>query len=316
MLKRYFIPHTGNGYKPHLFRGRQAAIVIAALVFFEAVFLIGTLVVVPSSGYFANIISSVLVYDTNRVRAASDVPPLTVNPFLVAAAQRKADDMAARGYFSHESPEGASPWQWMQEVGYQYASAGENLAVNFVDSDVVMQAWLSSESHRTNILNGNFTEIGVATARGNYRGREAIFVVQLFARPDRIAMTGRAVFSAPENSINDLLLAVSPAAAGIGAGQDNKPPQAAVIIEPSDGGVAEPVNAGAVENLFAKPRMVSRYIYGTLLVVALALLALTIFVEFRVQRPRLIVHGLLIVFVIAAAFTLNAYLVTSGIEVL
>ncbi|MBI3638379.1 CAP domain-containing protein, partial [Candidatus Wolfebacteria bacterium] len=61
--------------------------------------------------------------------------------------------------------------------------AGENLAVNFFDSEDAVNAWMKSITHRENILNTNFKEIGIGVAKGNYNGKESIFVVQLFGSP-------------------------------------------------------------------------------------------------------------------------------------
>lgn len=127
--------------------------------------------------------SSELVMLTNEYRKESGVPLLTENSQLTMAAEAKARDMAERSYFSHQTPEGEDPWVFLDKVGYAYASAGENLAVNFNKSTTVTTAWMNSPTHRTNILNSEFTEIGVGTAQGVYKGHTATFVVQLFAQP-------------------------------------------------------------------------------------------------------------------------------------
>ncbi len=126
------------------------------------------------------IFSDVLVSLTNETRIDLDLATLKTDPLLEIAAKLKAEDMASKGYFAHTSPEGLNPWYWFQLVGYDYRYAGENLAVNFAESEDVHDAWLNSASHRANIVNGNYTDIGIATARGIYKGREAEFVVQLF----------------------------------------------------------------------------------------------------------------------------------------
>ena len=89
--------------------------------------------------------------------------------------------MAEKGYFAHTSPEGVAPWHWLKQVGYEYSYAGENLAIRFSDSDKLVQAWLSSPTHRANILKENFTHIGVGVATGTYQGKETLFVAQFFA---------------------------------------------------------------------------------------------------------------------------------------
>jgi len=119
----------------------------------------------------------------NHERKAQGAQPLIEDALLTEAAQRAANDMAERGYFAHESPEGRKPWYWLEEVGYGYLSAGQNLAINFNDSKKVHRAWMNSTSHKANILRPVYTHIGIATAPGLYRGREAMITVVYFATP-------------------------------------------------------------------------------------------------------------------------------------
>ncbi len=136
-----------------------------------------------ATNQFASVVSSVLVDLANTDRAAYNVNGLSVNPLLVEAAQAKANDMAAKGYFAHTSPEGVDSWHWFKKVGYDFQHAGENLAVDFTDSADVERAWMNSPTHRDNVLNAKYTEIGIATAAGYYQGRPTTFVVQMFGTP-------------------------------------------------------------------------------------------------------------------------------------
>src|SRR3989344_746732 len=131
----------------------------------------------------AAVVSAILVDLANGDRAASSIGTLTVNPVLVAAAQAKANDMATYGYFAHISPQGVYPWHWFEQAGYKFTYAGENLAVDFSDSGDVNTAWMNSPTHRENLLNPKYTEIGIATAQGMYKGRLTTFVVQEFGTP-------------------------------------------------------------------------------------------------------------------------------------
>ena len=135
------------------------------------------------SGQMAAVVTATLVELTNEDRTERDLGELQVSPVLVAAAQAKANDMATRGYFAHQSPDGLDSWHWFREEGYSFAYAGENLAVNFSDSANVERAWMDSPTHRANILNDKFTEIGIATAVGEHKGKRAVFVVQMFGAP-------------------------------------------------------------------------------------------------------------------------------------
>lgn len=135
------------------------------------------------SDNYAAVVSAVLVDLTNSDRASSNIDGLTVNPLLTEAAQAKANDMASKGYFAHISPQGLDSWYWFKLVGYKFEYAGENLAVDFSDSNDVNNAWLNSPTHRENIMNGHYTEIGIATAAGYYEGHPTVFVVQMFGTP-------------------------------------------------------------------------------------------------------------------------------------
>src|SRR6185369_1735151 len=102
---------------------------------------------------------------------------------LAQAAQAKADDMVAKQYFSHTSPDGRSPWDFISAAGYKYQAAGENLAVNYQQAEEVETAWLNSPGHRANLLNPVFKEIGIGVASGNFQGNNVTFVVQEFGTP-------------------------------------------------------------------------------------------------------------------------------------
>ena len=129
------------------------------------------------------ILPAVVVTLTNNERQALSEPPLQRSTVLDQAATLKAEHMASLEYFAHNSPNGFTPWHWFQEVGYVYAYAGENLAVFFSDSDEVVKAWMNSPSHRANIVNATYQEIGIGTAKGRYQGHDTVFVVQLFWNP-------------------------------------------------------------------------------------------------------------------------------------
>ena len=132
------------------------------------------------------IYASVLVNLTNKDRASANISELKISPLLEKVAQMKADDMANKGYFAHNTPEGFTPWYWFDQAGYKYIYAGENLAVNFENSEDIENAWMNSRGHFLNIMNPKFTEIGIATSTGIYKGRQAIFVVQMFGYPQNI----------------------------------------------------------------------------------------------------------------------------------
>ncbi|MCX6724696.1 MAG: CAP domain-containing protein, partial [Candidatus Shapirobacteria bacterium] len=120
---------------------------------------------------------------TNQKRAENGLTPLALNGKLNEVAQRKAGDMFAFNYWAHVSPSGRSPWSFFQEVGYKYLYAGENLARDFMNSEAVVEAWMNSPSHRDNLLNPNYKEIGLSVVNGTLNGVETTLVVQMFGTP-------------------------------------------------------------------------------------------------------------------------------------
>ena len=131
----------------------------------------------------STVLPAVVVSLTNEERANLSEAPLRRSAVLDAAAQMKANDMAKNQYFAHYAPDGTSPWYWFKQADYTFAYAGENLAIHFTDSSEVVDAWMKSPKHRENIVNNNYTEIGVGTAKGTYEGYDTVYVVQFFGTP-------------------------------------------------------------------------------------------------------------------------------------
>lgn len=98
---------------------------------------------------------------TNVIRAENGLAPVTLNGELQAAAGDHSDDMAFRDFFGHVNLDGQQPWDRALEAGYDYQTVGENIAAGQLTPAEVVQAWYESASHRANILNGDFTEIGI-----------------------------------------------------------------------------------------------------------------------------------------------------------
>lgn len=116
----------------------------------------------------------------NEARKQNGLPSLSENETLHQIAGDKLDDMVKNNYFAHTSPEGLTPWYWFVLNGYDYKYAGENLAINFINVEDQHKAWMESPTHRKNILNSNYQEIGVAVAAGEINGHTSIITVQEF----------------------------------------------------------------------------------------------------------------------------------------
>jgi uncharacterized protein YkwD len=181
--KTYFIPHEDNAHKPFIIRPN-------ALRFYSIVLIITKLVVTgflyasyPSPAFFSSASSSNIVNLTNSSRQANGMTDLDVSEELNLAAYQKAQDMISNNYFSHESPSGDRFWNWIIGAGYQYTTAGENLAMDFNSAEAVHNALMASATHRKNILNTNFTEIGISIVSGKINGKDTTVLVEMFGNP-------------------------------------------------------------------------------------------------------------------------------------
>ncbi len=179
----YFFPHERNEYRPHFFSLWSLGVILLGIVVLHAIYFVEVRYVFKQTDFLAAVLPGVLTSLTNDDRADESLPPVVHDPVLARAAQLAVNDMATNGYFAHNSPDGKTPWYWLQQVGYPYRYAGQNLAVNFSDSRDVQNGWLNSPTHRANILKREYTRIGIAVAVGTYKGKESTFVVQYFATP-------------------------------------------------------------------------------------------------------------------------------------
>lgn len=146
--------------------------------------------VIPSSpnsvlAVATNVNSSDLLQNTNKQRAANSKASLKLNSQLSAAAQAKAQDMVARDYWSHNTPDGSPPWAFIMNYGYQYQKAGENLAHGFDSSSETVIGWMNSQTHRQNLLDDSYTEVGfgIANSPDFTHGGPSTVIVAMYGRP-------------------------------------------------------------------------------------------------------------------------------------
>lgn len=140
-------------------------------------------------GQHTNIDSQSLLIETNNERSERGLGQLIANQQLTAAAQLKAQDMVARNYWSHRTPDGQDPWVFINDVSYVYQRAGENLAYGFRSSESTVLGWMQSQSHRENMLDPNYQEVGfgIAEAKDYLGNGEATIVVAFYAAPKTAA---------------------------------------------------------------------------------------------------------------------------------
>ena len=201
-IKYSIIPSESNNYKSRFLQSNFLLYVVVLLF----VLRIGATLIstnIPSNIFFADITKSVLENLVNQTRQSAGLLPLTENQQLDAAAQMKAENMLQNNYFDHTSPAGITPWYWFLKAGYDYHYAGENLAIGFFDSQEVYNAWLNSPTHKANIVNSHYTEVGTAVLSG-YGGGNTIIVVQEFGSEQPV----KAVVTSKNNS---KAIAVQPA---------------------------------------------------------------------------------------------------------
>ena len=182
-IHHFFIPRHTNNYRAKILHHDY----LTAYLIFALTIALGVSHIQNTSGSilgFATDISVNKLYElSNQERINADLPPLNYNDKLSAAAQKKAEDMFQKDYWSHYGPSGETPWDFILGAGYQYEYAGENLAKNFLFSDGVVKAWMASPTHRENILRREYTDVGYAIVNGVLNGEDTTLVVQMFGKP-------------------------------------------------------------------------------------------------------------------------------------
>jgi len=122
--------------------------------------------------------------EMNAYRAQFSLPPLQMDARLQQAADDRMRDMEELAYWSHESPDGRSPFMWLRMRNYPYQFAGENLATGFETCEVLVSSWMESKGHRDNILSASYTECGIAIIDGSTTRRSVgKSIVVLFGKP-------------------------------------------------------------------------------------------------------------------------------------
>jgi len=182
-LRDWFIPNIRNNYRARILHP-NVLILLLTIAFFEQSLVKSYIILNPKIlGAISNITQSNVLNSTNLERQKYKLEPLKLNNLLSRSAQYKAEDIVNKDYWSHSSPEGQTPWDFIKHVGYEYSIAGENLARDYIDTNSLMKAWMKSPTHRENILNNNFTEIGIGITTGLQNGIHTIIIVQHFAAP-------------------------------------------------------------------------------------------------------------------------------------
>lgn len=180
-VRRFLMPSADNHYRPYLVRRIPLVIVVVAAVVLQ--FGYNYMHTGDVLGRSSQVTAEDLLSETNIQRSDNLVGHLRYSSVLEKAAHDKAQDMLQKDYWSHVAPDGTEPWVWLKEEGYAYTVAGENLAKNFLTSKAVISAWMASESHRENMLNATYKDVGFAVVDGELEGESTSLVVAFYAAP-------------------------------------------------------------------------------------------------------------------------------------
>lgn len=181
--KLLFVPHEHNNHRARLIQPSFIALFIAIYLLNQSIIKSLTIAKPGILGYSSEITAQKVYNQTNQMRQNAGLPLLHYNPVLSASATAKARDMFANNYWAHKSPSGKTPWYFFKANGYQYSVAGENLAKDFYDTDTVIKAWMNSTTHRANIVNVKYQEVGIGVVDGVLNGVKTTLVVQHFGAP-------------------------------------------------------------------------------------------------------------------------------------
>ena len=227
--------------------------------------------------YATDIAGNTLLSATNQKRAAAGVGSLAYNGKLTSAAQAKANDMATRNYWSHNTPEGTPPWTFITNAGYTYSTARENLAYGFritttntsTNEIGVIDGWMASPTHKENLLNSKFTEVGFGIANAeSYQGLSQQTIV--------VAMYGAPLVTAPSTQSTKPATTTTPATSQ--PAQPTGQSEAQAVQDQNDN--TKSSSASTQPSLTTVPKAVSRleaktnkslpWLLSTLFVVALS----------------------------------------------
>jgi hypothetical protein len=262
LLAHLFIPHQSNNQKARILHPSSLGLIVVFLIGFQLFLSLGHSSFPQVLGYAANISPSEVIRLTNTQRAANGLSLLTENSTLDSAALAKGNDMLAKGYWAHFAPDGTSPWSFFLKFGYKYQYAGENLARDFSDAGSAVSAWMNSPTHKENILNSHYKEIGIGVVEGSLAGADTTIIVQFF---------GSTLSGSPSIPVAKAQDIASPTPSSKALGQALLPqasPVLPVVVEsPTPSPVTVAATSSPVVSPFAFTKNLSLGVIGLLLLV-------------------------------------------------
>jgi uncharacterized protein YkwD len=182
-MAHWFLPSKSNKFHPIALRPVGLAILLAVTILIQPLYNITSAKQAQVLGYATSVSVADIHHLSNQERINNGLPPLNLHSQLSSAAYAKANDMFAKNYWAHISPDGTTPWYFISSAGYSYAGAGENLAKDFSLSSGVVAGWMGSPAHRANILSTTYQDVGYAVVNGTLQGSETTLVVAMYGQP-------------------------------------------------------------------------------------------------------------------------------------
>lgn len=198
-IHHWLIPHKETHQKARLISWEALLIYVLLFIFLQVGFSIVGYAKPGILGITSNIDQKKLIELTNEQRAKKGLSPILENEALNKAAILKAQNMFEENYWAHFAPSGKTPWDFILGSGYKFTYAGENLAKNFYESNDVVSAWMASSTHRDNLLNPRYQDIGIAVVDGVLNGQKTTLIVQMFGTVQGV--TSQPILNAGGNQV-------------------------------------------------------------------------------------------------------------------
>lgn len=189
-LRHFFIPHEGNNYHPHILHSKRAVLYSLLMLLVKAIVVLFVVLVPTEAFLLPDVLKNQqdeIITLTNEVREQKGLPKLTGINALDRSSTARATDMSENSYFSHKGPNGHTLSYFLKKSGYSYRVAGENLAMGFSDPQSVVNAWLKSPTHYANLVDSDYTQIGIGVEAGYFNGQPTVYVAQHFGDPRKKA---------------------------------------------------------------------------------------------------------------------------------
>ena len=305
----YFWPHLGNNHHPHIWRRHHVQVLAGLLLVSKVALVIILFSFVPYGAQLSPQVEQAMVNLTNQYRLKLNLPTLTRNLYLDSVAQLRANDMIVSDYFSHYTPDGRKPWEWIDTKQYNFSRLGENLAMDFVTAEAVFKAFVASPTHEKNLRNSGYRDIGVAMVSGALEGKETNLMVILYGAEQ--PQPAPAVVAKPTEPVTKPQPSVAkpPLPTPVPIAPDRTtPPSELATVSP----LTTPTEVKGLEAQVQTPALnrvvierpggwleqlvsYSRDIYFLLLIAFLVIALLNIFVAIRIQRPSAIIASFLLI---------------------